>query len=206
MPISPDRSLDRGFANNGVVARGPFFRWRLDTHRIYILLLLLGKRSSAERLFNTTRSLARSPSGLFYDRGPPPPSCAGPSLLRPDKSPELQVLTDSLHGSATKIEARPGPREWVAGIVNNRPVGRSLSGVHGAILSSPPASEDYRCPRRLLLNRFRHPASLHVERLLMSEVFVELNFDSHLRDARYMHFPNMQYRAASLNKYRGSLG
>lgn len=64
VPISPDRSLDRGFANNGALARGAFFRWRLDTYRIYILLLLLGKRSSAERLFNTTRSL----SGLFYDR------------------------------------------------------------------------------------------------------------------------------------------
>lgn len=71
VPISPDRSLDHGFANNGVVARGPFFRWRLDTHRIYILLLLLGKRSSVERLFNTTRSFAHSPSRLFYDRGAP---------------------------------------------------------------------------------------------------------------------------------------
>lgn len=71
VPISLDRSLDQGFANNGVVARGPFFRWRLDTHRIYILLLLLGKRSSAERLFSTTRSLARSSSGLFYDRRAP---------------------------------------------------------------------------------------------------------------------------------------
>lgn len=74
LPISADRSLVRplglGFANNGAVARGAFFRWRLDTHRIYILLLLLGKRSSAERLFNTTRSLAR-PSGLFYDREEP---------------------------------------------------------------------------------------------------------------------------------------
>lgn len=73
VPISLDRSLDQGFANNGVVARGPFFRWRLDTHRIYILLLLLGKRSSAERLFSTTRSLARSlarPPGYFTIVGP----------------------------------------------------------------------------------------------------------------------------------------
>lgn len=81
--ISLDLSLDRGFANNGALARGAFFRWRLDTYRIYILLLLLGKRSSAKRLFNTTRSL----SGLFYDREAParcgmehPPSSPSPPL------------------------------------------------------------------------------------------------------------------------------
>ena len=34
-----------------------------DTHRIYILLLLLGKRSS-ERLFNTMNS----PFEVFYER------------------------------------------------------------------------------------------------------------------------------------------
>lgn len=83
VPISLDRSLDQGFANNGVVARGPFFRWRLDTHRIYILLLLLGKRSSAERLFNTTRSLVHPP-GYFTIVGPR--ASGGPSLHPPFRS------------------------------------------------------------------------------------------------------------------------
>lgn len=79
-------SLDQGFANNGVVARGPFFRWRFDTHRIYILLLLLGKRSSAERLFNTTRSLARPP-GYFTIVGPARESGGALPSPRSDKRP-----------------------------------------------------------------------------------------------------------------------
>ena len=159
--------LDQGFANNGVVVRGPFFRWRLDTHRIYILLLLLGKRSSAERLFNTTRSLARPP-GYFTimepraSRGtacspPSPPPPPPPASSRSDIQAPIFTLSPAAC-TATKIEARPGPREWVAAIVNDRPAGRSLSDVHDAILSSPPASEDYRCLWRFLLNRFCYPA------------------------------------------------
>jgi len=119
--------LDQGFANNGVVVRGPFFRWRLDTHRIYILLLLLGKRSSAERLFNTTRSLARSlarsSSGLFYDHGTPreqrdrllsPLPSSSPSArlvaLR-YTSPNLYTLTGSMYSDknwSTTRAARVG--------------------------------------------------------------------------------------------------
>jgi len=110
--LAGSRSLGRGFANNGVVARGAFFRWRLDTHRIYILLLLLGKRSSAVRLFNTTPSFARSltPPDYFTtvrprtsERAPPPP----PPPVSPDKSPSLSFLRQCA-GPATKIEVPPG--------------------------------------------------------------------------------------------------
>jgi len=104
VPISPDRSLDQGFANNGVVARGPFFRWRLDTHRIYILLLLLGKRSSAERLFNTTRSFARPP-GYF--------TIVGPRVSRGREPPALPRRAP-IKASSFKLSprARLGDKNW----------------------------------------------------------------------------------------------
>lgn len=100
-------ALDQGFANNGVVVRGPFFRWRLDTHRIYILLLLLGKRSSAERLFNTTRSLARSSSGLFYDREAPREQGGRP----PRRAPIYKPQSSSSHRQRVqrqKLKHDPG--------------------------------------------------------------------------------------------------
>lgn len=140
----PDISspLDRRFANNSAVARGAFFRWRLDTHRIYILLLLLGKRSSAERLFNTTRPLVLL--AILRPWGPAP---RGPCRRSPDKSRALSslCLPFSLYLPPTalgrssrrqKLKHRPG-REWVAGIVNNRPAGEIVIDVHGAILSYP---------------------------------------------------------------------
>ena len=113
------------------------------------------------------RSLARPP-GYFTimepraSRGtacspPSPPPPPPPASSRSDIQAPIFTLSPAAC-TATKIEARPGPREWVAAIVNDRPAGRSLSDVHDAILSSPPASEDYRCPWRFLLNRFCYPA------------------------------------------------
>lgn len=90
----PAISLDRGFANNGALARGAFFRSRLDTYRIYILLLLLGKRSSAERLFNTTRSL----SALFYGTMKDPHGASSPRI--PIKAQALS--SDRAFGPADK--------------------------------------------------------------------------------------------------------
>jgi len=81
----------------------------------------------------------------------------------------------------------------VAGIVNNRPAGRSLSDVHGAGLSSPPASGVHRRPwRPFSQTDFSRRTGIskgemdRAQEALMSEMMVGLDPDSHLgaRDRR----------------------